>query len=35
MSSKFTTSVHIDRPVDDVFAYVADPRNFPAWNSAV
>jgi uncharacterized protein YndB with AHSA1/START domain len=35
MSSTFTTSVHIERPVDDVFAYVADPRNFPAWNSAV
>jgi len=35
MSSKFTTSVHIERPLQDVFTYVADPRNLPAWNSAV
>lgn len=29
------TSVTIDRPIADVFAYVSDPRNLPAWNSAV
>src|SRR4029453_15102922 len=29
------TSVRIERPVNDVFDYVSDPRNFPAWNSAV
>jgi uncharacterized protein YndB with AHSA1/START domain len=34
-SSEFTTSVRVARPVDEVFAYVADPRNFPDWNSAV
>jgi uncharacterized protein YndB with AHSA1/START domain len=33
--SSFSTSIHIARPVDEVFAYVADPRNFPVWNSAV
>jgi carbon monoxide dehydrogenase subunit G len=27
--------VRIDRPVDEVFDYVSDPRNFPHWNSAV
>jgi hypothetical protein len=32
---RFTASVPVARPVDDVFAYTADPRNFPAWNSAV
>ena len=32
---KFQASVHIERPVDEVFAYVADPENFPRWNSAV
>jgi uncharacterized protein YndB with AHSA1/START domain len=31
----FETAVGIDRPVEEVFAYVADPRNLPAWNSAV
>jgi uncharacterized protein YndB with AHSA1/START domain len=31
----FETSVRIERPVDEVFDYVSDPRNFPAWNSAV
>jgi carbon monoxide dehydrogenase subunit G len=25
----------IDRPVKDVFAFVADPNNMPKWNSAV
>lgn len=29
------TSVRIARPIDDVFAYVSDPRRFPEWNSAV
>ena len=32
---RVTTSVTIDRPILDVFAYVSEPRNFPAWNSAV
>jgi carbon monoxide dehydrogenase subunit G len=35
MSSNFETSIDIPRPVDEVFEYVADPRTFPAWNSAV
>lgn len=33
--SSFSTSIRIARAVEDVFAYVSDPRNFPAWNSAV
>ena len=33
--SSFTTSIRIDRPIEDVFARVADPRGFPDWNSAV
>lgn len=28
-------SVHIARPVAEVFAYVADPTNSPKWNSLV
>ena len=28
-------SVHIARPVGDVFAYVTDPTNSPKWNSTV
>ena len=31
----FETHVGIDRAVEEVFAYVSDPRNFPSWNSAV
>lgn len=31
----FETSVRIDRPVEDVFAFVSDPLLFPRWNSAV
>ncbi len=31
----FQTSVAIDRPLEQVFAYVSDPVNFPSWNSAV
>jgi uncharacterized protein YndB with AHSA1/START domain len=31
----FDTEVRIDRPVEEVFAYVSDPLNFPRWNSAV
>jgi carbon monoxide dehydrogenase subunit G len=31
----FKTSVRIGRPIDDVFAFVSDPRNFARWNSAV
>jgi uncharacterized membrane protein len=29
------TGVRVERPIEDVFTYVADPTNFPAWNSAV
>ena len=32
---RFETSVRIERPVDEVFGYVAEPENFPRWNSAV
>jgi carbon monoxide dehydrogenase subunit G len=31
----FTASVRIARPIEDVFAFVADPPLFPRWNSAV
>jgi carbon monoxide dehydrogenase subunit G len=34
-SISFTTTIHIRRPVEVVFARVADPRGFPDWNSAV
>jgi uncharacterized protein YndB with AHSA1/START domain len=32
---RFETSVRIEQPVDEVFAYVSEPENFPRWNSAV
>jgi Polyketide cyclase / dehydrase and lipid transport len=31
----FETGILIDRPIDEVFAYVSDLLNFPSWNSAV
>ena len=31
----FSTSVRIRRPVETVYAFVADPLQFPRWNSAV
>jgi uncharacterized protein YndB with AHSA1/START domain len=31
----FETSVRIDRSVEDVFAFVSDPLQFPRWHSAV
>jgi ligand-binding SRPBCC domain-containing protein len=31
----FDASVRIERPLEDVYAYVAEPGNFPHWNSAV
>jgi ligand-binding SRPBCC domain-containing protein len=31
----FQTSIAINRPLGQVFAYVSDPGNFPRWNSAV
>jgi uncharacterized protein YndB with AHSA1/START domain len=31
----FETGVHIERPIEEVFAFVSDPLNFPLWNSAV
>lgn len=33
--TRFHTTVAIARSRDTVFAYVADARHFPAWNSAV
>jgi uncharacterized protein YndB with AHSA1/START domain len=32
---RLETQVQIGRPIEDVFAYVADPGNLPDWNSAV
>jgi uncharacterized membrane protein len=32
---RFETSVWVGRPIEEVFAYVSDPENFPRWNSAV
>jgi uncharacterized protein YndB with AHSA1/START domain len=31
----FETDVRIERPLEEVFAYVSEPLNFPDWNSAV
>jgi ligand-binding SRPBCC domain-containing protein len=31
----FQTSIAIDRPLEQVFAYVSEPVNFADWNSAV
>lgn len=31
----FETDVRIQRPIEQVFAYVSDPGNLPHWNSAV
>lgn len=31
----FETSVRIQRPIEEVFAFVSDPLLFPRWNSAV
>ena len=31
----FETSTRINRSIEEVFAYVSEPRNFPRWNSAV
>jgi uncharacterized membrane protein len=31
----FDASVRIGRPLEDAYAYVAEPGNFPHWNSAV
>jgi uncharacterized protein YndB with AHSA1/START domain len=31
----FETDVHIERPIEEVFAYVSNPVNFPRGNSAV
>ena len=33
--TSFHASVRIERPLEDVFAYLSDPENFPRWNSAV
>ena len=31
----FETDVRIGRPLEEVFAYISEPLNFPHWNSAV
>jgi uncharacterized protein YndB with AHSA1/START domain len=31
----FETEVRIARPLEEVFAYLSEPLNFPGWNSAV
>jgi uncharacterized protein YndB with AHSA1/START domain len=31
----FEASVRVDRPIEEVFAFVSDPSLFPRWNSAV
>ena len=31
----FQTGIDIERPIEEVFAYVSDPGGFPSWNSAV
>ena len=31
----FANTVTIERPVHDVFAFVADPENIPRWNYAI
>ena len=31
----FVASVRIGRPIEVVYAYLADPLNFSQWNSAV
>lgn len=31
----FETSVRVERPIEDVFAFVSDPTQYPRWNSAV
>jgi ligand-binding SRPBCC domain-containing protein len=31
----FETSTRINRPIEEAFAYVSEPLNFPHWNSAV
>jgi len=32
---RFTTSIRIERPSEDVFDVISDPLRFPRWNSAV
>lgn len=33
--TRIEARVRIERPVDEVFAYVSEPVNLPRWNSAV
>ena len=35
MVLSFTTQIRIERPVDLVFDFVADPERFPVWNAQV
>lgn len=30
--SRITTQIQIDRPIDEVFAYVSTPANWPRWH---
>jgi uncharacterized membrane protein len=32
---RFVTSVDVERPIEDVFAYLADFENIPEWNYAI
>jgi uncharacterized protein YndB with AHSA1/START domain len=32
---KFEVSVHVNRPVAEVFGYMADPTKLPEWNAVV
>ena len=32
---EFETSVSVERPIEEVFAFVSNPLLFPRWNSAV
>ena len=32
---KFEVSVQIDRPIEEVFAFLADPTKLPEWNAIV
>lgn len=29
---QFENTIRVDRPIDEVFAFLSDPENFPKWN---
>lgn len=35
MSVQFANAIEINRPIEEVFAYLADFENIPAWNYAI